>query len=213
MIKADHNRFLRHEGSNEEQQKPVRDGAGGPAPQTEHPVVDGEPRLLVEAHDAQRRRDRPPARGEKDTRDQDQTWRQTPQVKKQPKGCIHTASTRARSSAWHRPLPGWLLQGTNPCERRWSRWPARMRCASGSPPTLGPAVALRSSEQTAAIHSIAGARGARLALAADRQGGQRPGPVVAARGLGHAGGLQTPILRLDEALDFVATEGFFWINA
>src|SRR3954468_13991489 len=29
-------------------------------------------------------------------------------------------------------------------------------------------------------------------VAADRQGGQRPGPVVAARGLGHAGRLQTP---------------------
>src|SRR3954470_1176610 len=30
------------------------------------------------------------------------------------------------------------------------------------------------------------------AAAADRQGGQRPGPVVAARGLGPAGGLRTP---------------------
>jgi len=37
--------------------------------------------------------------------------------------------------------------------------------------------------------------------------------VVAARGLGHAGGLRPLILPLDEALDFVATEGFFWINA
>src|SRR3954452_5856099 len=72
VIKADHTRSLRHEGSNEEHQKPVRDGAGGPAPQPEPPVVGDEPRLLVDAHDAQRRRDRPPARGENDTRDQDQ---------------------------------------------------------------------------------------------------------------------------------------------
>src|SRR4051794_14576178 len=60
-----------------------------------------------------------------------------------------------------------------------------MRCASGSPPTLGPAVALRSSEQPAAIHSIAGARGARLracgrparrTTSRSCGGGARPGP-------------------------------------
>src|SRR5215213_11197782 len=72
VVDANHDRPRRPKGSNEEQQKPVRDSAGGPAPQTEHPVVDGEPRPLVEAHDAQRRRDGPPTRGENNTRDQDQ---------------------------------------------------------------------------------------------------------------------------------------------
>src|SRR3954447_26511633 len=72
IVKANHDRPRRDEGSNEEQQKPVRDGAGGPAPQAEHPVVDGDPRLLVEAHDAQRRRDGAPAWGENDPRDEDQ---------------------------------------------------------------------------------------------------------------------------------------------
>ena len=72
VIEADHDRSLRHEGGDQEQQEPVRDGAGRPAPLAEHAVVDGEARRLVEAHDAQRRRDRAPTRGENDTRHQDQ---------------------------------------------------------------------------------------------------------------------------------------------
>src|SRR5689334_14107021 len=72
VIKADHNRSLRHEGSNEEQQKSVRNGARGPAPQTEPPMVDGEPRPLVEAHDTQRPRAGPPTRAKNDTRHQAQ---------------------------------------------------------------------------------------------------------------------------------------------
>ena len=36
---------------------------------------------------------------------------------------------------------------------------------------------------------------------------------MAARDLGHAGRLRPLTLPLDEALEFVATEGFFWINA
>ena len=89
----------------------MRDGAGGPAPQAEHPVVDGEPRPLVEAHDAQRRRDRPPARGENDTRDQDQNVAPDCGGEEAAKGCIHTASTSgtlvgmAQTSAWVR-CPG-----------------------------------------------------------------------------------------------------------
>jgi hypothetical protein len=71
----------------------VRDGAGGPAPQAEHPVVDGEPRPLVEAHDAQRRRDGAPTRGEQTPATRTRTWRQTAGVKEAAKGCIHAAST------------------------------------------------------------------------------------------------------------------------
>jgi hypothetical protein len=37
--------------------------------------------------------------------------------------------------------------------------------------------------------------------------------VVATYDLGHAGDFGPLILPLDEALEFVATEGFFWINA
>jgi hypothetical protein len=76
-----------------------------------------------------------------------------------------------------------------------------MRCANGSPPTLGLAAALRSSERTAAIRSIAGAPVVRL------RGCGRPARRITYRS---CGGGARPV---DEALDFVATEGFFWINA
>src|SRR5215213_9067105 len=65
------------------------------------------------------------------------------------------------------------------------RWPARMQCASGSPPTLGPVGALRSSERTAAIRSTAGApvvrlracgRPARRTMYRSCGGSARPGP-------------------------------------
>ena len=80
--------------------------------------------------------------------------------------------------------------------------------------TPGPAGVSRSSERTAAIRSQPAHRRRGRALAAYRQGGQRAGPVAAARDLGHAGnfGPLLHTLPLDEALDFVATEGFFWIK-
>jgi hypothetical protein len=37
--------------------------------------------------------------------------------------------------------------------------------------------------------------------------------VVASRCLGAPGAFGPVIMPLDEAIDFVATEGFFWINA
>lgn len=46
-----------------------------------------------------------------------------------------------------------------------------------------------------------------------RQKRRRTGPVVATRDLGRAWRIGPVIMTLDDALDFIVTEGFFWINA
>src|SRR3954453_8450613 len=85
---------------------------------------------------------------------------------------------------------------------------------------LGHVGALSSLERTAAIRSTAGAPAVRL------RGCGRPARRTTGRSCGGGAGLGPrreawappgefgPLpLPLDEALDFVATEGFFWINA
>src|SRR3954467_5660919 len=93
VVEANHDRSRRHEGSNEEQQKAVRDGAGGPAPCAEHPVVDGEPRPWSRpmTRSAAVTVRRPGA--SRDPAIRTRTWRQTAGVKEAAKGCIHAAST------------------------------------------------------------------------------------------------------------------------
>ena len=89
-----------------------------------------------------------------------------------------------------------------------------MQCASGSPPTLGPVGALRSSERTAAIRSTAGAPVVRLR--SRRPTGKEDNVQVLwwrREAWATPGDFGLLTLPLDEALDFVATEGFFWINA
>jgi hypothetical protein len=93
-----------------------------------------------------------------------------------------------------------------------------MRCASGSPPTLGHAGALRSSERTAAIRSTAGARVVRLGGPIARLRPTRKEDTVQVlwwrrETWAPPGDFGPLILPLDKALDFAATEGFFWINA
>ena len=89
-----------------------------------------------------------------------------------------------------------------------------MRCPNGSPPTLGP---------VGSVEVLRANRG--YTLSSRRTGG----PVARLRPTGKEDNVQvlwwrreawaTPgdfgllTLPLDEALDFVATEGFFWINA
>jgi hypothetical protein len=135
-------------------------------------------------------------------------------VKKQPKGCIHTASTSgtlvgmAQTSAWvvapgDQPLRAEVvtMAGANAM---------RERIAAHPWPRGG-------------VEVIRANRG--YTLYSRRTGG----PVARLRPTGKEDNVQvlwwrreawaTPgdfrplILPLDEALDFVATEGFFWINA
>src|SRR3954470_3882364 len=81
------------------------------------------------------------------------TWRQTAGVKEDAKGCIHAASTAGTLVGMAQTSDSEVDPGDQPLAAEGARWPVWMRCASGSPPTLGPAAALRSSERTAAIHS------------------------------------------------------------
>src|SRR3954451_16370215 len=142
------------------------------------------------------------------------TWRQTAEVKNQPKGCIHTASNSgtlvgmAQTSAWvvatgDQPLRAEVvtMAGANAM---------RERIAAHPWPRGG-------------VEVIRANRG--YTLYSRRTGG----PVARLRPTGKEDNVQvlwwrreawaTPgdfrplILPLDEALDFVATEGFFWINA
>src|SRR5690242_21182072 len=85
------------------------------------------------------------------------TWRQLAGVKENAKGCIHAASASGTLVGMAQTSDQGVDPGTNPWQRRGARWPARRRCTNGSPPILGHAAALKSDEQTAAIHSTAGA--------------------------------------------------------
>src|SRR3954466_6820473 len=142
------------------------------------------------------------------------TWRQTAEVKKQPKGCLPPASASgtlvgmAQTSAWvvapgDQPLRAEVvtMAGANAM---------RERIAAHPWPRGG-------------VEVIRANRG--YTLYSRRTGG----PVARLRPTGKADNVQvlwwrreawaTPgdfrplILPLDEALDFVAPEGFFWINA
>ena len=59
----------------------------------------------------------------------------------------------------------------------------------------------------------AGARTAPLPPAANRRGRQGPGNVVARTASAAPGEFGPPIMPLNQALEFIATKGFFWINA
>ena len=53
----------------------------------------------------------------------------------------------------------------------------------------------------------------RCAPAANRRGRRGSGAVVARTGLGRSWRLRPLIMPLDQALEFIATKDFFWINA
>ena len=214
VVKADHDRSPRHEGRDKQQQQPMRDGAGGPAPEAEHAVVDGEARALVEAHDAQRRRDGAPTRGKQDTRHQHQDVAPDCGGEVGRKGRIQAASTAgtlvgmAQASAWA------VTRETQPLRAEVVTMAGadtmRERIAAHPWPRGG-------------VEVVRANRG--YTLYSRRTGG----PVARLRPTGKVDNVQvlwwrretwaTPgdfgplTLTLDEALDFVATEGFFWINA
>jgi hypothetical protein len=64
------------------------------------------------------------------------------------------------------------------------------------------------------LHALQPAhRRARRPAAPGRTGRQGAGAVVATGGLGQPGTLGREVMLLDDALEFIATEGFFWIHA
>src|SRR5215210_5533733 len=147
------------------------------------------------------------------------TWRQTAEVKKQPKGCIHTASTSgtlvgmAQTSAWvvapgDQPLRAEVvtMAGANAIRERIAAhpWPRGgvevIRANRGytlySRRTGGPVARLRPTGKEDNVQVLWWRREAWATPA-----WATPGDF----------GLLT--LPLDESLDFVTTESFFWINA
>src|SRR5215211_5716574 len=167
-------------------------GTGRPPCVAEHAVVDGKAWGLLKAHDAQRRRDRPPTRREQGACHQHQG----------------VAPDRGGEVALERPHPGGqhlghrrrhgiglrlggCPRGGNPCRDRWARWPALMPCASGSKLTPGRAVVSRWYERTGATHCTADALAvrsracglpARVMTCRSCGGATRPGPPPATSG-------------------------------
>src|SRR3954470_13116505 len=248
VVEANHDRSRRHEGSNEEQQEAVRDGAGGPAPCAEHPVVDGEPRPLVETHDTQRRRDRPPTRGEQGPCDQDQNVAPDCGGEGGRKGLQPRGQHRGHARRHGTGLP---LSG---CSAAAHGHLEKFIHAEATPNVFKGLVTVESSFRgifrgalmSEEVVPMAGVDAMRERIAAPPwpRGGvavtranrgytlysrRTGGPVARLRPTGKADNVQvlwwcreawaTPgdfgplILPLDKALDFVATEGFFWINA
>src|SRR3954466_1968687 len=118
------------------------------------------------------------------------TWRQTAGVKEAAKGCIHAASTAGTLVGMAQTFASLVGPGDQPLR--------------AEAVTMAGADAMR--ERIAAhpwprggIEVIRATRGYTLysrrtggAVAADQQGGQRPGPGGAPRGRGNAGGLRPP---------------------
>ena len=189
-------------------------GPGRPAGGAEHAVVDGEAGRLLQARDAQGGGDGAPPRRQQGAGDQDQ----------------HVAPDRGGEAGRERAEPGrpapWrraaastcasacsgVTDGANRRRGRPSRDPVGpIRYASASRGTTSRAAGWRWCGRTAATRCTADAR------AGPWRGCGRPAMVIGSRSRwrrrdawGAPGDFGPVVMPLDEALAFIAAEGFFW---
>ena len=214
VVEADHHRTVRHEGGDQQPQEPVREGARAPVPVAQRALADSKTRSLAQPHDAQRRGDGSTPRRQQGAARQHEHV--TPDrggevASEGPRPAVQPLGNHARRHGAP-PPPGSPKAGTR--ERGAMGDSNNAMRADRGLALAAPTWRRRGGAGEPRPHPLQPAhRCARRAAASTGKGDDVQVLWWRRDAWGNPGPFGPEVMPLDQALDFVASEGFFWIHA